>query len=275
MKGIKGLGIRLFLLLVMCITFINPVFAANGDGVAIKIPSSDSAAFSDLFTDGDDAAEFVESIKMEMQAGKGDESTPICSFNGTTLTFDYMSFKNATEKSRKNAIKHFVNALKDSNVSDQTQQMVFDRMTEADSDVAALMIPLVFDSTKADVYTAYKWLSPALNSLRKVFGVAAIAIIVLVIISTIIDLVFMGLPFNRDSKEGKRPIWISPEAYSTIKECESSLDSSGGYKNAYFLYFKRRFVTYIILSICILYLVLGQIGTLISWFMSLGGGLFE
>lgn len=98
--------------------------------------------------------------------------------------------------------------------------------------------------------------------------------------STIIDLAFMGLPFARegmqnsaDSKGRGRVLFVTSEAHSVIKESESSLDSSGGYKNVYFMYFKRRAMTYLILSICLLYLVVGELGGLIGWVLSLGNGI--
>jgi hypothetical protein len=200
------------------------------------------------------------------------------SSDGKGLVFNNKSFANATEKSRKDALGFFVRELQKSDVSEQTQQRVFDEMSRADSDVSRMLIPLVMSSTSADLYTAMKWVSPFLPILRLVFGIGAFCIFIFLMGSTIVDLAFIGLPIARESlqnkgeqKGGKVP-FVSSDAMSVIKETESALDSSGGYKNAYLIYFKRRALTYIILSVCVLYLVVGELGGLIGWLLSLGSG---
>lgn len=195
------------------------------------------------------------------------------------LKFNKEAFDNGTEKSRKKVMQNLVIALRESPIEDQEQQNIVDQLSAKDSDVSRIMIPIMMDSTSADLYTALKWVSPLLPIVRVIFGIGAIAISLFLIGSTIVDLCFIGLPVMRESmtsnaegKGGKIP-FVSSDAVSVIKETESSADSSGGYKNAYLVYFKRRVVTYIILSICLLYLVLGELSGLISWLLSLGDGI--
>lgn len=197
------------------------------------------------------------------------------------LEFRLGNFQSATDGSRLRALEIFVSTLQESRVSAQTQQNIIDTMSAMDRDVSFLLIPIVMESTKADVYTAMKWVSPLLGIIRVIFGLGAIVISVFLIASTILDLVFIGLPFarerilDRSQEKGKtKPLFITTDAMSVIQEVESSLNSSGSYKNAYLLYFKRRFVTYIILSICLLYLVLGELSGFISWLLKLGSGVF-
>lgn len=196
------------------------------------------------------------------------------------LTFDKTAFDNGTEKSRKEAMQTLVDSLHKANMTEQNQQYVIDNLISQDSDVSRMMIPLVMDSTNADLYTAMKWLGPLLPIVRVLFGIGAVVISILLVGSTIIDLCFIGLPVMRESMnnraEGKGSgniPFVSSDAVSVINETEGSRDSSGGYKNAYLVYFKRRVITYIILSVCLLYLVLGELSGLISWLLSLGDGI--
>src|SRR5690606_7399930 len=131
----------------------------------------------------------------------------------------------------------------------------------------------------ADLYTAMKWIAPLLPIVRVIFGIGALLITLLLIGTTIVDMAFIGLPIAReqlqtrqDEKGGGKIPFVSSDAVSVVRDVESSLESSRSYKNVYLLYFKRRVLTYIILSICLLYLVVGELGGLIAWLLKLGSG---
>jgi hypothetical protein len=211
----------------------------------------------------------------------GVTSTTMISVAGGKVTFNEEVYEAATEKSKKKAMKAFVSSMQDSGISAQGQQSVIDGMSSKSPDVKRMLIPLVMDSTSADLYTAMKWVNPFLPVIRLIFGIGAIVVSIMLIGSTIVDLCFIGLPIAREALNnkgeqsgggGNKVPFVSADAVSVIKESESALDSSGGYKNAYLMYFKRRVLTYIIISICLLYLVVGELGGLISWLLSLGDG---
>lgn len=132
------------------------------------------------------------------------------------------------------------------------------------------------DSTKADIYSAMKIVEPFLGLMRVVFGIGAVVIVLLLTTSTIIDLCYVGLPMCRGEKDNKPVIpFVSVDAESVVKEVESSIGGGNDtkYKNAYVMYFKRRAFTYIILAVCLLYLIAGELGGVISWFLNLASGL--
>lgn len=199
----------------------------------------------------------------------------LLTYKSGSLEFSPEAFKNANNKKAKAAMTVFINELKDSAVDLDMQQEIMSTIQESDNDVAAVMIPLIFDESKADLYTAYKWLYPFLSIVRILFGIGAIGIIFLLVGSTIIDLVYIGLPVWREQQaengKSKNPFGVSYEAIKTVKEIELST-TEGNYQNAYLLYFKRRALTYIVLAICLLYLIVGELGGLISWILSLASG---
>ncbi len=84
--------------------------------------------------------------------------------------------------------------------------------------------------------------------------------------STIIDLVFIGMPkltewVLTDDNKGRKVKWVSTDAYQALQR------SAESNKSPYIYYFKNRIVSYIILACCILYLLTGQIANLIGWFL--------
>lgn len=255
----------------------------SGKKHTIQIPANDKAAVAELYSVFKTGGAKDKQLILEMNTNspvKGEDLTVIdIATDGSTITFNNENFQNATERSRKDAMGAFIEGMQNSPVSQQTQQNVVDTMSTIDDDVSRMLIPLVFDSTKADIFTAMAWIAPFLPIIRAVFGLGAILIILLLVGSTIVDLAFIGLPIARESmqnkgeqKGGKIPL-VSMDAVSVVKETESGVDSSGGYKNVYVLYFKRRILTYLILAICILYLVVGELGGLIAWLLTLGSGL--
>lgn len=271
----------MFVALILMLSFA-PI-AAFANTAVVKQPPITTAGIGGLCTAMTEMTKSdTNAFKVDLKAdakGQSPASEVFKCNSASGLEFDKQAFDNGTEKSRKKVMQNLVTSLKESKMEDQHQQYVIDKLSSRDSDVSRMLIPIVMDSTSADLYTALKWLSPLLPIVRVLFGIGAIVISILLIGSTIIDLCFIGLPImresmnnNADSRGGKIP-FVSSDAVSVIKETESSSDSSGGYKNAYLVYFKRRAITYIILSICLLYLVLGELSGLIAWLLSLGDGI--
>ncbi|MNL91309.1 hypothetical protein D3C81_10410 [compost metagenome] len=281
---LKIVPMMLLALIMFFTTFIGTtsiVFAADST-INIKIPSADQASVKevvDKLNGVDSSGKTSQSLVLEY---KTTEKTPadnkLLKYSNNAIVFNLEGFQKATDKSRKRALDNFVNQLQNSTVSKQTQQNVFDTMSESDNDVSRLLVPLLMNSTRANLFSAMRILNPFLGVVQTLFGIGAFIIVIALAASTIIDLVFIGLPLAREKfvsqgeKKGGKIPFVSADALSVVKETESSVDSSGGYKNPYVTYFGRRVFTYIILAVCLLYLVMGQIGDLIAWLLTLGSG---
>lgn len=244
---------------------------ASDGKIPITIPQSDQAAMKDVIEKLTDGQETLQSKDPKDSSGLsgtlfgGDESK---------LTFDSASFNKASEKSAKQNMKVLTTALTNSQVSPETQQYIFDAITGANADASVILIPMLMDSTKADIYSAMRIVEPFLGFMRVVFGLGAIVIVLLLATSTIVDLCYIGLPMCRGEEDNKPKVpFVSLDAESVVKEVASNVGSDGKYKNAYIMYFKRRALTYIILAVCLLYLVAGELGGVISWFLNLASGL--
>lgn len=193
---------------------------------------------------------------------------------GKTLEFYQDDFVNADQKEAKKVLEGLVEGLRTSSISKNTQQNIMTAIQESDSKVASMMVPLIFDNSQADLFSAYKILQPFFRVLSVLLGIGAYIIIIMLLASTVIDLLYIGLPVFRekaDEKEKKHPFGVSYEALTTVKEVEAGLSESN-YRNAYILYFKRRALSYIVLGICILYLIAGQLGGIITFVLNLVSG---
>ena len=194
--------------------------------------------------------------------------------------FDMGAFDSLESKSQQAVISDLMNELKKSKYSNTATQEVSDALSDSGSNMANLLIPFVFDDVSADMATAYKWIAPFLNVIRVILGVLSIAVLLILILSTIVDCCYIGLPVarekmssNKDGQTSSKPGYVSFDAYKTVQEAESSMGANENYKNPFAAYFKRRTVTYIILALCLFYLVAGEMSGLISWLLSLVSGI--
>lgn len=271
--------VSVLILAVLIISQISMVFA---DTTPISVNSTDIEELTKIITEvsgnqntGGNAK--IE-VKAETKSPEGNSKLTLMESDGTQIYFSVDAFKNGNEKEVKKMMTKFIDGLKNSTIDSATQQNIMTEIQATDTEVAAFMIPLIFDNSKADLFTAYKWISPLLGALRTIFGIGAFIIILILVGSTILDLVYMGIPLWREAKAEKsgsnsRPWGISYEAYSVIKETESTM-TSGEYRNVYLVYFKRRALTYVLLAICIMYLIAGQIGDLVAGLLNLTSGIF-
>lgn len=192
---------------------------------------------------------------------------------GKNIIFYEDNFESADVGDRKKALDNFVDACNEADISDTTAQNINEKFTEANATVGSSMMGLLLDNVGADLFTAMKWISPMLKFLRVLIGVGCIVIILLLVFSTVMDCVYIGLPMWREhaEKDGvQKPFGVSMEAISTVKEVEG--DTGGKYKNPYVVYIRRRATTYFVLALCILYLIAGELSGLIAGLLSMVEG---
>lgn len=130
----------------------------------------------------------------------------------------------------------------------------------------------------ADIDGAMSWFAPFQGVVGLILGILVVILILLLLASTVLDLVYIGLPTARMAMTAKAegqgkevPFGISQDALRIVNEEAETGKGNGG--NVYLKYAKSRILTYIILAVCILYLVSGQIGNLISGLLNVVSGI--
>lgn len=167
--------------------------------------------------------------------------------------------------------------------SDSDRQAIYNEIKDGCGPANAAMVAALFSDTKADMFSALNIFAPFNGIVGTLLGIAVLVIIVLLIASTAMDIAYINFPVARNFMYGKddkgggsgdskssKPWGVTADAWSVVNECEAGGDK--GYKNANIAYFKRRALTYIVVSILILYLLSGQIAGLIAWLMQLVSG---
>lgn len=153
--------------------------------------------------------------------------------------------------------------------------------------VGTQLMTALLQNTKPDYATANKIYKPFSGVVSTALGLGAILIMAALGIVMVLDLSYIGIPLFRgfcdggDSGNGQggggaKGKLVSFEAHSAVQEAEGGQggggQSGGSKKTAVAIYFKKRVIMLIVLGVCLLYLIQGQIFTLVSWILDLMSG---
>lgn len=262
MKRVKIVFATLLLALsVMCMT----VSGITASAISAKLNVTDRALWTgELATTGE---ELGLSVK--------DDGT--VEFSESSVE----KFKGMTNKEQKTVIKNFMRELSASTMSVDGTAAITEALCSAEGiDMNTLLLPYVFDETKGDILGASKAVTPIIPVISFLFGLGAIIILMLVFVSTIIDITVMSSSLIQgkvlENADGnKKPIWLSAAAYASIKnQAEGTDGNSKGskYKSPYVTYIFGRIQDYIAVAAALIFLVLGGFGSFMGSFFQLLSG---
>lgn len=299
---------RLVALLLTMLTIMSAMFAFGGISASATAPLSTQgkAAMSDLLTKEDissntainrykkegDACKLADPYSVPLKS-KSHELGSVKIFvlkNNNAFTFDGAKFEDIDDSSFQQAlINEFAKLMASdkyrNRFSDADRTAIYNEIKDNCGQANAAMVAALFQDTKADMFSALRIFQPFNGIVGTILGICVLALIILLIGSTALDMAYINFPIARNfmygkDKEGgdkggaKKPWGVTADAWSVVNECEGGGGSGGDgkYKNANIAYFKRRIVTYIVVAIMILYLLSGQLAGLIGWLMNLVSG---
>lgn len=300
---------RVVALMLTMLTILSAMFAFGGISASASAPLSTQGktAMSDLLTkedissntainryvkDGTDCT-LNTSYNVPLKS-KSHELGSVKIFslkNGNAFTFDGAKFEDIDDSSFQQAlINEFAKLMASdkyrNRFSDADRTAIYNEVKDNCGQANAAMVAALFQDTKADMFSALRIFQPFRGIVGTILGIGVLALIILLIGSTALDMAYINFPVARNfmygkEKEGgdkggaKKPWGVTADAWSVVNECEGTGGSGGGdgkYKNANIAYFRRRIITYIVVAIMLLYLLSGQLAGLIGWLMNLVSG---
>lgn len=149
--------------------------------------------------------------------------------------------------------------------------------------VGSKFMTVLLQDTKPDFVAANAIWKPFSGPIGVLLGLGAVIIMSLIGLVIVADISYIALPPVRifaseeggnGGKKSIRSFLFSYEAINAVRIAESGGGNGGNgeAKQALGIYFKRRVVMLIILGICLMYLVNGQIYTLVGWILDLVSG---
>ena len=134
----------------------------------------------------------------------------------------------------------------------------------------------ILKNTKPDFVTANQIYEPFSGLVGTLMGIGAVLIMAFLGLVMVADIAFIALPpvrifYSEKAKSGGSKLF-SHDAIYAVQVAEEGGNGDGEKKQALGIYFKRRVLMLIILGICLLYLVQGQIYTLVGYILDLVRG---
>ena len=168
--------------------------------------------------------------------------------------------------STKKKIKFMETALEmiaESQLDARTKNKMYHFIEQQDDKITA-SINFLDQNVNSDFVTAKNVILPFTGPISTALGVLSLVIFIMLTLSSAIDIAWLVIPIIRvvfkEDKNGK-PFLITKEAYSS----EVDANRSDWYKSALTLYLQRRGKVFIVMGVCLIYLVSGQLYDLIVW----------
>lgn len=191
-----------------------------------------------------------------------------------TVVFDMSNYRHLEQQEKQKIMSIILNNIQDSRVSASNRTKLYNFISDSDTAVSSLVRQLSNDVT-ADFATAYSYFKPFSGWLGTALGCFALAIFVLLALSIVVDIAYLTLPLVQwglsRSTESSKPHLISQEAWSAVKEAESKAGQMD--RSPLGVYFKLKVKEYIVLGVCLLYLISGQIYVLVAYIVDYFQGL--
>ena len=142
---------------------------------------------------------------------------------------------------------------------------------------------VILENTKPDFVTANAIYAPFSGILGTIMGIIAVVGMALLGVVLVADIFYIVIPpvrmlvsdeqtgDGRGRRKGASKIFSNDAIYA-IQVAEESNDAGGSKKQALGVYLKRRIPMLILLGICLLYLVQGQIYTFVGWVLDIVSG---
>ena len=155
-----------------------------------------------------------------------------------------------------------LNGVQNSSISVINRNKIYSFIADSDKRVSGLVRQLSED-VSVDMPAAYAWFRPFSSPLSVFLGCVTIAIFALLGISTVIDISFLTIPgvqwlLIRKSSENEKPRFVSLEAWDAYKRASVTHEQVLG------IFFKKKAGQMIVLGICVLYLVSGNLFALVA-----------
>lgn len=263
----KGIVLSLVFVLSVCSLSYLGGTEVYGAVSSILLSDSDRATLDTICSDKSLLIKTVPTLHDEDSSGESEPLFLEDSQDVSRVRLNKESLQLLSSKNQTKLLSEFINDMTRSDMSKSGQRKVYNAIKEALDPVITSSLPTVLEDTRVNIFKAISIMRPFNGTVGTIMGIAIILIVTALLMGTLLDLSWMGLPLfqnfaetNLGSKESGRPKFVSQDAFKALQQ---SIADNGTWKNAYALYFKKRVLTYFLLMLCIFYLISNQLYTLI------------
>ena len=184
------------------------------------------------------------------------------------------SYKKLKQKEKQDVMQLSLDGIYNSRISRTNKNKIYNELCALDTSTSSLVRQLS-DDVNADFNGAYKYFKPFSGPLGTVLGLFSLILFALLAMTIVVDIAFMTIPFIQTwlmGDSGDKAKFVSLEAVSAVKESASKIGTSE-YKSPINYYMKTKTKQLVAISICLLYLVSGQIYSVLAQIMDYFSGI--
>lgn len=263
MKKVRRVCLLLFLAGVLLSPFLNVCCGANPRITISDPPDGDKSKINDLV----DQVNTMSDVKFDFLTYNSDSGN-------VTIEINMAEYKDLSQKGRQRLMQLTLGAVQNSEVSRTNRNKIYNFIADEDVAVSSLVRQLS-DDVRADFAGAYSYFKPFGTGLGIFLGFLVMAIMAALGLTVVLDLSYITIPWVQltleDKKKREKPWGISIEAWKAVEEAESK--SGSDYANPLFVYFRSKSKQMVAISLCLLYLVSGQLYNFIADVMDYFRGL--
>lgn len=247
-------------LLSLCLGVL-PVYAdANPRITLVNAPDQDRSAVMDLCSDINESIQAEELLSdSAFLIEKNTREDVVIEVNMSAYRSNLLSVQD-----RQKIMQIALQSIQNSRISRTNRNKIFDELCALDSTTANFVRQLS-DDVQSDFAGAYAVFKPFSGFFGWVLGMLTLGMFLVLGLSMVFDIAYINLPFvqlllERDEEgreASKKPMFVSLEAHSAVREADSKAGIS--YVSPNSLYLKQKGKQFVMVSICILYLCSGQI----------------
>lgn len=284
MKCFRKNILALVLLFMGVVVWLSPnlVVSADTTNPVISIvspPSQDGTASSGFIktaVDNINSTIHINNLMLSNDSAVADPNFLTYNYDSAAKTVNIIinmnDYNKLSSKNKQAVMQYALDGIYNSQISKTNRNKIYNALCKQDETTSSLVRQLSTDVT-ADFGHAYEYFKPFSGPLGVVLGIIAFVIFILLGFTLLLDIAYITLPFLQGwlTKTDGTARLVSIEATNAVKEQESKAGSE--YVNPLGIYLKSKIKQYIAIFICLLYLLSGQIYTLLANFMDYFSGL--
>lgn len=270
----KKISLRIALLVLVGVVFgLSPFFSLRV--CAVSNPTLTISELENTNPDRKNIEDTLININEVLYGELGFDDFFIVSYSNKIMTVEIAStrYKELPQETKQELMSICLNGIQNSNISATNRNKIYNFVADTDVTVASLVRQLSND-VQADFAGAYTIFKPFASPLGIFLGVLTILIFVLLGLSIVIDIAWLVIPglqwLLMTSSKSEKPILVSVEAWEAYKQFESGNNVR---KTPLSYYFKMKVKEYIVLGVCLLYLMSGKLYVLVGIIVDYFSGL--
>lgn len=284
MKCFRKNILALVLLFMGVVVWLSPNLVVSADTTnpiisIVSPPSQDGTASSGFIktaVDNINSTIHINNLMLSNDSAVADPNFLTYNYDSAAktvnITINMNDYNKLSSKNKQAVMQYALDGIYNSQISKTNRNKIYNALCKQDETTSSLVRQLSTDVT-ADFGHAYEYFKPFSGPLGVVLGIIAFVIFILLGFTLLLDIAYITLPFLQGwlTKTDGTARLVSIEATNAVKEQESKAGSE--YVNPLGIYLKSKIKQYIAIFICLLYLLSGQIYTLLANFMDYFSGL--